>query len=201
MPNERISIEKLKHLIQLLGNKLTTRAAARALNMSQGAVCKYSSAVRAAGIEWEEAQKLEDAELERRIWQAPNMSAPRNAVLPDCAWIHTELKRHKHVTLQLLWDEYQAIHRQLALRYSAFCERYRQWARRLKRSMRQRLRVRRGHPHCEPSGLAREPRADAGILRRIAHDFGAGQPAGRRDESGPLRAGAAAFVRGNGRAF
>jgi hypothetical protein len=25
---------------------------------------------------------------------------------PDCAWIHNELKRHRHVTLQLLWEEY-----------------------------------------------------------------------------------------------
>ena len=42
------------------------------------------------------------------------------------------------MTLQLLWDEYYAKHGKEALRYSAFCERYRLWERRLKRSMRQR---------------------------------------------------------------
>jgi transposase len=42
------------------------------------------------------------------------------------------------VTLQLLWEEYHAANGALSLRYSAFCERYRQWAQRLQRSMRQR---------------------------------------------------------------
>jgi transposase len=53
-------------------------------------------------------------------------------------WIHAELKRHKHVTLQLLWEEYSAQHGAASYRYSAFCTCYRKWARRLKRSMRQR---------------------------------------------------------------
>lgn len=26
-------------------------------------------------------------------------------VAPNCAWIHNELKRHRHVTLLLLWEE------------------------------------------------------------------------------------------------
>jgi hypothetical protein len=33
----------------------------------------------------------------------PVRAATRAA--PDCAWIHGELKRHRHVTLQLLWEE------------------------------------------------------------------------------------------------
>lgn len=31
---------------------------------------------------------------------------PGALAAPDCAWIHNELKRHRHVTLQLLWEEY-----------------------------------------------------------------------------------------------
>lgn len=138
MSNPRISIAKLKQLMQFEANGLTTREAGRALSLSQGAVSKYRIAVRAAGLTWESAQTLQEAELERRVWQARRERAPRALVLPDCAWIHTELKRHKHMTLQLLWDEYAATHGPLALRYSAFCERYRHWVRRLQRSMRQR---------------------------------------------------------------
>lgn len=138
MSNPRISIAKLKQLIQLQSSKWTTREAARALNLSQGAVSKYSSAVRAAGLTWEQAQTLDEAELERRIWQARAERPTRSIVLPDCVWIHTELKRHKHVTLQLLWDEYHAAHGRAGLRYSSFCERYRHWVKRLQRSMRQR---------------------------------------------------------------
>src|ERR1700730_2364902 len=138
MSNPRLSIEKLKQLLQFESSELTMREIGRALQLSAGAVSKYRCAVRAAGLTWEDAQHLEDTELERRVWQARAQRLPREVVLPDCASIHIELKRHKHVTLQLVWDEYHARHGALALRYSAFCERYRQWLKRLQRSMRQR---------------------------------------------------------------
>jgi transposase len=138
MSNRRISIAQLKQIMQFESSEWSAREIGRALNLSHGAVSKYRYAVRAAGMRWEEAQQLDDAELERRIWQARAERKTRQIVLPDCAWIHMELKRHKHVTLQLLWDEYHATHGTLALRYSSFCERYRQWVRRLQRSMRQR---------------------------------------------------------------
>jgi transposase len=138
MSNPRISITTLKQLIQYQSSALTNRQIARALQLSPGAVSKYRRAVRAAGIAIEEMQKLDDMELERRVWEARVSRPPRHVVLPDCAWIHTQMKRHKHVTLRLVWEEYRATHAESSLRYSAFCERYRQWARRLQRSMRQR---------------------------------------------------------------
>jgi transposase len=59
----------------------------------------------------------------------------RRQVEPDWAAIHRELKR-KHVTLQILWDEY--IERQPdGYRYSRLCELYRVWASRLSVTMRQ----------------------------------------------------------------
>jgi transposase len=138
MSNPRLPTPKLRQIIQFESSELSAREVGRALSLSHGAVSKYRCAVRAAGVSWEEAQRLDDAELERRIWQARAERKPRQVVLPDCAAIHTELKRHKHVTLQLLWDEYHATHGTRALRYSSYCERYRHWVRRLQRSMRQR---------------------------------------------------------------
>jgi hypothetical protein len=111
MTNTRLPIEKLKQLIQLQSSKLTTREKGRALGISQGAVWKYQRAPRLAGITDQDAQKLDETELERRVWQARTVqtvrrdtpaTGSRSLVPPDCAWIHTELKRHKHVTLQLL---------------------------------------------------------------------------------------------------
>jgi len=138
MSNPRLPTPKLRQIIQFESSKLSAREVGRALALSHGAVSKYRCAVRAAGVSWDEAQRLDDIELERRIWTARIEHKPRQVVLPDCAAIHTELKRHKHVTLQLLWDEYYATHGTLALRYSSYCERYRHWVRRLQRSMRQR---------------------------------------------------------------
>ena len=128
MSNPRISIATLKQLIQYQSSALTNRQIARALRLSPGAVSKYRRAVQAAGIGAEEMQTLDDMALERRVWEARAARPPRHVVLPDCAWIHTQMKRHKHVTLRLVWEEYRASHGDSSLRYSAFCERYRQWA-------------------------------------------------------------------------
>ena len=54
---------------------------------------------------------------------------------PDWAAVHRELKR-KHVTLQILWDEYIERHPD-GYRYSRFCELYRGWASRISVTMRQ----------------------------------------------------------------
>ena len=138
MPNERVSMSKLKQLIALQASNLSVRAMARALGLSVGAVSKYLRAVRAAGIGPAEAETLPENELEQRVLGPAPPGKPPKLVPPDYAWVHTELKRHRHVTLQLLWEEYLERHGDAAYRRSAFCEGYRRWERRLKRSMRQR---------------------------------------------------------------
>ena len=131
-------MSKLKQLIQLQSSNLSVRELSRALALSIGAVSKYLTAVRAAGITWEAAQGLDEVELERRVFGVPQPTTPSRFAAVDCGWIHGELKRHRHVTLKLLWDEYRERHGEQAYRYSAFCEQYRAWEKRLKRSMRQR---------------------------------------------------------------
>jgi transposase len=138
MPNERISMSKLKQLIGLQSSNLSVRAMGRALGLSVGAVSKYLRAVRACGIGAAEAETLSELELERRVFGPVLASKPGPLVPPDCAWIHGELKRHRHVTLQLLWEEYAGRFGTAAYKRSAFCLFYRRWAKRLKRSMRQR---------------------------------------------------------------
>lgn len=131
-------MSKLKQLIGLQSSNLSVRALARALDLSIGAVSKYLRAVRAAGISAADAESLSEVELELRVF-GPTTPAKGNAlVVPDCAWVHNELKRHRHVTLQLLWEEYAERYGQAAYQRSAFCAIYRRWEKRLKRSMRQR---------------------------------------------------------------
>ena len=125
MPNERISMSKLKQLIGLQASNLSVRALGRALDLSVGAVSKYLRAVKAAGIDAAEAQTLTEVELERRLFGPAQPGQPPKLVPPDCAWIHTELQRHRHVTLQLLWEEYAERHGAAAYRRSAFCDIYR----------------------------------------------------------------------------
>ena len=79
---------------------------------------------------------LTDAALEAQLFTAAgNKQGHRRRAEPDWAAVHRELKR-KHVTLQILWDEYIEQHPD-GYRYSRFCELYRGWAARLSVTMRQ----------------------------------------------------------------
>lgn len=114
---------------------LSLEAIARALNISKGVVAKYLKLATAVGLSWPLPDELDDRALERRLYQQP---AARTSAFsePDYAIVHQELKR-KGVTLILLWEEYRAAAGNTAYQYTAFCTRYRAWAGKLKRSMRQ----------------------------------------------------------------
>ena len=114
---------------------LSLEAIARALNISKGVVAKYLKLATAVGLGWLLPDDLDDGALERRLYQQP---AARTSAFtePDYANVHQALKR-KGVTLILLWEEYRAAAGDAAYQYTAFCTRYRTWAGKLKRSMRQ----------------------------------------------------------------
>ncbi len=91
--------------------------------------------------DWGAIDAMSETDLERRLLGS---SLATSFARPDHGRMHQELRR-KGVTLMLLWQEYSAQvgdeHCEQsslkALRYSQFSENYRQFAKRLKRSMRQ----------------------------------------------------------------
>ena len=115
---------------------------AHALGISKGAVTKYVGLAVAAGLDWQAISAMDEATLERCLLAFPRPSD--TYALADYGRIHQELGR-KGVTLMLLWeeycaqagDEYGVQNPVKPWRYSQFCENYRQFAKRLKRSMRQ----------------------------------------------------------------
>lgn len=136
MPTPKVTMSKLRHTLQLLhAGALSTRQIGAALGISKSTVSEIASYARVAGVDWALAQTLSDEELQSRLYKPPVARESRH-LEPDCAHIHRELRR-PGVTLQLLWEEYQHQHGGQAYKYSAFCEKYKAWARGLKRSMRQ----------------------------------------------------------------
>ncbi|MBO0944191.1 MULTISPECIES: IS21 family transposase [Comamonadaceae] len=136
MPTPRVTMSKLRHTLQLLhGGALSTRQIGAALGISKSTVSEIASYARVAGVDWALAQSLNDEELQARLYK-PAVARESRHLEPDHAHIHRELCR-PGVTLQLLWEEYQQQHSGQAYKYSAFCEKYKAWARRLQRSMRQ----------------------------------------------------------------
>ncbi|WP_156055425.1 IS21 family transposase [Thiomonas sp. Bio17B3] len=135
MPTTRIMMRQIREALRLhLQVGLTYSEVARALKLSKSAVGKYVSLARAAGVDWAVAQTLTDVELQGRLYRPPVPRAS-DQLAPDFAVIHQELKR-PGVTLMLLWEEYARGNAQ-AYKYTSFCIKYRAWAQRLKRSMRQ----------------------------------------------------------------
>lgn len=140
MPRERMALRMIKDVIRLKGESgLSHDAIASALKVSKGAVAKYLALAAAAGLDWPTARELNERELVDRL--LPRSGAEVPYVVPDWARVHRELDR-KGMTLMLLWQEYVAEHPHgRTWRYTQFCEHYKAFAQRLKRSMRQHRRA------------------------------------------------------------
>ena len=136
MPTPKVPMSKQRQILQLLHDAhLSTREIAAAVHVSKSSVSDIARAARLAGLDWEAANKLNDDELNARIYR-PGTVRKSALIEPDYSYLYRELKR-TGVTLQLLWEEYQGQHGSNAYKYSAFCDRFRQWSKTLKLSMRQ----------------------------------------------------------------
>ena len=129
-------MRKIKEVIRLkFEADLSHDRIAAATGVSKGTVTKYLQRAREVGLDWPLPVEMDDGQLEALLF-------PRGAPLvtrytePDFAQLHQELKR-KGVTLQLLWEEYAAVHPGQAYRYSQFCLLFKRFQGSLKRSMRQ----------------------------------------------------------------
>ena len=123
-------ILRLKHEAGLTG-----RAIARAVGVSNSTVSGVFERAELAGLAWPLPEGITDAELERRLYREhyQPIADPRE---PDWAKVHEELRRHKHVTLRLVWTEYRRDHPD-GYGYSWFSERYGAWRGRIDLVMRQ----------------------------------------------------------------
>jgi transposase len=136
MPAERLSMRQIRDVLRLhCAARLSQRATAASLGLSQGAVSGYLSRARAAGVSWPLPEDVDDARLEALLFPPPSGIAADQRPMPDWGWVHRELRR-PDVTLALLWEEYRAGAAD-GFSYSWFCDLYRAWAGRLKPTMRQ----------------------------------------------------------------
>jgi transposase len=143
MPANRMTMRKIKEVLRLKwACGLSHRQIARATGVSVGAVSQYAAMAKAAGLDWPQADSLNEDTLEQRLFGAQKpANSPGGRVTPDFPYLHRELRR-KGVTLQLLWEEYLEANPGIPIyQYTQFCCRYRDWAATLKRSMRQQHRA------------------------------------------------------------
>lgn len=134
MPQERLSMRKIREILRLHSQKLSGRQIARSLDLGRATVNDYIGRLKAACITWPLRDDIDDAALEKRLF-VPKEELRRGRPLPDLAWVHTELRK-KHVTLALLWQEYKAKEPE-GYQLSQFCNLYHSWARKVSVTMRQ----------------------------------------------------------------
>jgi transposase len=138
VPARRLSMRKIKEVLRLrfeLG--LGQRQIARNCGIGLSTVHEYLERAAAAGIGWPLPAGLREEELESKPFgNQPVRAAAQSRPQPDWKAIHEQLQQHRHLTLQLLWQEYRQAHPQ-GYRYSWFCERYQHWRRHLDVVLRQ----------------------------------------------------------------
>jgi transposase len=136
MPAERTAMRQVREVLRLKSAGISGNEIARRLNVAPSTVRLTLRRLAAAGLSWPLPAAMIDTALEGQLFAgAGSKQGHRRHPEPDWAEIHRELKR-KHVTLQILWDEYIEQHPE-GYRYSRFCELYRGWAGRLSLTMRQ----------------------------------------------------------------
>src|ERR1700686_4226884 len=136
MPAERIAMRQVRDVLRLNAAGVSGNEIARRGGVAPSTVRLTLNRLAAAGLGWPLPTELTDAALEAQLFTTVGKKqGHRRRVEPDWAAIHHELKR-KHVTLQILWDEYIERHPD-GYRCSRFCELYRGCASRISVTMRQ----------------------------------------------------------------
>lgn len=136
MSRSHLSMRKIREILRLRFDcKCSYQEIANSINISCSTVSECIRRAKAVNLSWPLLPELTDEQLEMQLYPpVQKIPQPQRGSI-DWAHIHQELKR-KHVTLMLLWREYQANYPQ-GLKYSQFCNIYRDWRKTLDVWMRQ----------------------------------------------------------------
>jgi transposase len=139
MPARRLSMRKIREVLRLKYSlSLKDRQIARSCSIPRSSVANYVFRAKQAGLcAWPLAPDLGDDALDELLFPpVVTKAATPKAAPPDFHWMHEQLRRHKHVTLQWLWEEYKEAQPE-GYQYSQYCELYRRWLRKVDIVLRQ----------------------------------------------------------------
>src|SRR4051812_4961034 len=123
-------MRQIKEVLRLrFGLGLGQDQIARSCSIAQSSVHRYLEKAAAAGLSWPLPDEYDDRRLNELLFPArPQCPPSKSRRGVDFAEIHQQLRTHKHVTLQLLWEEYRETQPD-GYSYSRFCELYQHWKR------------------------------------------------------------------------
>lgn len=137
MPAARVPMRRVREILRLKFEAgFAVREIVRRTGIPRRTVRTLFERFAARGLSWPIGPEVREADLEGLMFQeAGAKSGGRRRPEPDWGVVHKELKR-KHVTLQILWDEYIERYPD-GYRYARFCQLYRAWEEKLSVTMRQ----------------------------------------------------------------
>jgi len=106
-------MRKIKEVLRLrLELGLGQRQIARSCGIGLSTVHEYLERAAAAGIGWPLPEGLSEEELGSKLFAHQSVAERevRQRPQPDWKAIHEQLQQHRHLTLQLLWQEYRQAH-------------------------------------------------------------------------------------------
>lgn len=128
-------MDKIKEVLRLKYEcHLSLRKIASCTKVSRSTISEILTRFEHYGVGWPLPDNHSEAQLAQVLYRDKTTSASK--LMPNFSYIHKELRRPP-MTKQLLWEEYVAEHQERAYRYSQYCEHYRRWLKKQKRSMRQ----------------------------------------------------------------
>jgi transposase len=155
MAQKGLSMSKIREVLRLRSLGLLQQEIARSCCISQPTVHRYLERADAAGLSWPLPEDCDDRRLKELLFppqarsslptaasqQNPTPNSKIRRIAIDFAALHRELQTHKHVTLQLLWEEYCKNHTDdtggSPYSYTRLCELYHNWRRKLDVVLRQ----------------------------------------------------------------
>jgi len=126
VPQERVSVRKIRETLRLSYElKLNQSQIASSCHIGQASVFRYLKRFKESGMSWPLPADCDDRILEELLFSKPG-PPPQQHPPVDFAAVERQLQAHKHLTLQLVWEEYRATQPE-GYGYSYFCEMYRKW--------------------------------------------------------------------------
>jgi transposase len=92
---------------------------ARSCSIAVSTVHEYLKRAEAAQISWPLPEGWDDTHLEAALYPSGEPKSQPKKSPPDFAVVHEQLRSHRHVTMQLLWEEYREAN-QDGYRYSRY---------------------------------------------------------------------------------
>jgi len=129
LPEEALSMRKIREILRLSALGLAQHQIARSCSIVQSTVHRYLKLAEAAQLRWPLPEGISDQQIDQLLFG--KRAAPPSRRLhppPDFAAIHKDLQSHKDLTLELLWQEYKNADAD-GYGYSRFCDLYREWSR------------------------------------------------------------------------